>query len=206
MLMCSLDDRDLRLSRLKWLSQRTQLQLQHQEATAEHKWAEVNIIDAQLAQAEAQLNLVESQLERAVIKSPFDGLVLSGDLSQMLGALVQQGDVLFEVAPLDEYRVIVEVDERRIADIRVGQRGELVLSSLPEDHFEFLVERITPISTPKEGRNYFRVEAQLKTVSERLRPGMDGIGKVYVDRRRFISIWTRNLTERMRIWAWSWWP
>ena len=205
-LMCTLDDRDLRLERLKWLSQRTQLRLQHQEALAEHNWAEVNIIKAQLDQAEAQLHLVESRLKRTLIRAPFDGIVISGDLSQMLGGSVEQGEVLFEVAPLDAYRVIIEVDERRIADVRMGQQGSLVLSSLPDEHFDFIVNKITPISTAQEGRNYFRVEARLETVSDRLRPGMEGIGKIYVDRRRLISIWTRNLTEWLRLWTWSWWP
>ena len=206
MLMCTLDDRDLRLERLNWLSQRTQLLRRHQEALAGHDWAEVNIIKAQLDQAEAQLSLVESQLKRTRILAPFDGIVLSGDLSQMLGGYVEQGKVLFEVAPLDAYRVIIEVDERRIADVRKGQEGSLVLSALPDNPFDFFVEKITPIATAREGRNYFRVEAQLKTVSERLRPGMEGVGKIYVDRRKLITIWTRNLREWVRLRIWSWWP
>ncbi len=206
MLLCVLDDRDLRLQRLKWLSQRRQLRRQHQEVLAKHKWADVNIIKAQLDQTNAQLSLVESQLKRTRILAPFNGIVASGDLSQMLGGLVEKGDVLFELAPLDAYRVIVQVDERRIADVRTGQQGSLVLSSLPNDHYDFLVEKITPISTAREGRNYFRVEAHLKSVSERLRPGMEGVGKIYVDRRKLIFIWTRNLTEWLRLKAWSWWP
>jgi hypothetical protein len=205
-LMCSLDDRDLRLERLNWLSQRSQLLRRHQEALAKHNWAEVNIIKAQLDQAEAQLSLVESKLKRTRIHAPFDGIVLSGDLSQMLGGFVEQGKVLFEVAPLNAYRVIMEVDERRIADVHIGQHGTLVLSALPNDRFDFFIEKITPISTAREGRNYFRVEGHLNTVSERLRPGMEGIGKIYIDHRKLISIWSRNLVEWIRLRIWSWWP
>lgn len=206
MLICTLDDRDLRLERLNWLSKRTQYQRQYQEALAEHNRAEAKIIKAQLEQATARLNLVESRMERARIVAPFKGIIVSGDLSQRLGGPVEKGEILFEVAPLDAYRVILEVDERRIADVRVGQHGNMILSALPHEHFDFAVERITPIATAKEGLNYFRVEARPESISKRLRPGMEGIGKIHVDRRKLISIWTRNLREWLRLWVWSWWP
>jgi multidrug resistance efflux pump len=206
MILCTLDDRDLRLEKLNWLSKRTQYQRQYKEALAEHNWSEAKIIKAQLEQATSQLNLMESRLERTRIVSPFKGIVLSGDLSQRLGGSVEKGETLFEVAPLDVYRVILEVDERRIADVRVGQRGHMILSAVPREHFNFIVEKIIPLSTSKEGLNYFRVEAGLENTSGRLRPGMEGIGKIQVDRRKLISIWTRNLREWLRLWIWSWWP
>jgi multidrug efflux pump subunit AcrA (membrane-fusion protein) len=166
----------------------------------------VQIIDAQIDQATAQLDLVESQLERTKLIAPFGGVVVSGDLSQRLGGLVEQGEVLFEVAPLDSYRVILQVDESRIADVNEGQRGVVVLSSLSDKKFPFMINQITPISTPMEGRNYFRVEAELEDVSGSLRPGMEGVGKISIDRRRLVSIWTRDVREWLRLWVWSWWP
>ena len=206
MTLCTMDDRDLRLEKLNWLSKRTQYQRQYKEALAEHNWAEAKIIKAQLEQATSQLNLMESRLERTRIVSPFKGIVLSGDLSQRLGGSVEKGEILFEVAPMDTYRVILEVDERRIADVKMGQRGHMILSAVPREHFSFIVEKIIPLSTAKEGLNYFRVEARLENTSGRLRPGMEGIGKIHVDRRKLISIWTRNLREWLRLWVWSWWP
>jgi len=205
-LICTLDDRDLRLERLNYLSQRTQMQRQYQEAVAQHDRAKANIIEAQRDQVNAQLELVERQLERTRIHAPFDAVITSGDLSQRLGGSVQQGEVLFELAPLDAYRLILQVDEGRIADVTIGQTGTLVLSSFPRQSFEFVVEKITPISSAEEGRNYFRVEAALEEVSDRIRPGMEGVGKIAVDRRKLISIWTRDMMEWLRLWIWSWWP
>jgi hypothetical protein len=132
--------------------------------------------------------------------------VLSGDLSQRLGGSAEKGEVLFEVAPLDAYRVILNVDERRIADIRTGQHGYMILSALPHDRFDFVIDRITPIAMAEEGLNYFRVEATPETVTERIRPGMTGIGKIYVERQKLIYIWTRDIREWLRMWIWSWWP
>ncbi len=204
--LCTLDDRDLRLERLNWLSKRTQYQRQYQEAQAKHERAEARIIKAQLEQAEAQLELVENRLGRSRIRAPIDGLLLSGDLTQRLGGSVSKGEELFQVAPLNSYRVILRVEERRIADVAVGQEGRMILSALPGDAFDFVVEKITPITEAEEGKNTFRVEAFLTEGSPRLRPGMEGVGKIHVDRRPLLAVWTQGLREWFTLWLWSWWP
>jgi multidrug resistance efflux pump len=205
-ILCSLDARDLHLERDKWLNQQTQYQRQRQEAIATNDRAKASIITSQLDQAKAQLDLVQSQLRRTSLVAPFAGIVVSGDLSQRIDGSVEQGEILFELAPLNSYRVILQVDEYRIADVHAGQRGTVVLPALMDQNFEFEIEKITPISSQKEGKNYFRVEAKLIKSSDALRPGMEGVGKISVDRRRLISIWTRDLIDWMRMKVWYWWP
>jgi RND family efflux transporter MFP subunit len=205
-LLAHLNDKDLVLERLKWASLMEQHQLEYVKALASREHAEAKVYHEQANQAAAELHLVEYQLARAKINAPFDGLVVSGDLSQSLGAPVARGDLLFEVAPLDNYRVMLDVDERDIGQIRVGQSGLLVLNSLPDQDLVFHVEKITPVSVPREGVNYFRVEARLQEPSTRLRPGMEGYGKVEVDRRHLVWIWTHELIDWLRLWAWKWMP
>jgi len=204
--LCRLDDRDLNLERLRWLGQRAQYQLEYHKAMAEGDTATTKILQQQMRQAEAQLDLLDEQLSRAKIVAPFDGLVVTGDLSQSLGAPIERGQVLFEVAPLNDYRVILQVDEREINQIEMGQNGELVLNALPKMPLAFTVKKITPVSMTTEGRTSFRVEAGLAKSSARLRPGMEGFGKVKVDRRKLIWIWTHELLDWARLWLWSWWP
>ena len=205
-LLTLLDDRDLKLEHLKWVSQREQLLKEYREAMAKHDRPQVRVIQAKVDQAEAQISLLDEQLARSRIVAPFDGVVMKGDLSQLLGSPVEKGQMLFEIAPLESYRVIVEVDERDIDDITVDQKGNLILSSMPGDVFPLKIEKITPVSVAKEGRNYFRVEAHLERKSERLRPGMEGIGKINIDRRRLIWIWTHDLIDWLRLKLWSWLP
>lgn len=205
--MASLDDRDLRLEHLKWVSQRSQRQREHSEALAERDRAQVGILAAQIAQAEAQIALVDAQLDRIIITAPFDGIVIAGDLSQSLGVPVDRGDVLFEVAPLNSYRIILEVDERDIGAVTGQQSGSLALTGMPRDVLEFRIDKIVPISTAEEGRNYFRVEASLTgELSPILRPGMEGVGKIDVGRRKVVWIWTHKIVYWIRMFAWSWWP
>ncbi len=202
--LARLEDRELKLERARWASETEQMRRKYRQAGAVADRAAMAVVAAQADQAEAQLALVEERLARATLTAPFDGVVVSGDLSQLLGSPVEQGKVLFEVAPLDAYRVVLNVDERDIAQLRVGQRGELALSGMPYERLAFTVRQVTPVSTPQDGRNYFRVEAGLERASVRLRPGMEGIGKVQVGERKLIWIWTHTLVDWLRLWAWKW--
>lgn len=204
--LARLEDRDLKLERVRWMSEREQAQRKFWQAAASQERASMAVAAAQVDQAQAQLSLVEEKLTRATLVAPFDGVVVVGDLSQLLGSPVEHGKTLFEIAPLDAYRVILNVDERDIAELRLSQVGDLALSGLPYETMRFAVKQITPISTTQDGRNVFRVEAQIDKVSERLRPGMEGVGKVLVGERKLIWIWTHSLIDWLRLWAWKWLP
>jgi RND family efflux transporter MFP subunit len=203
--LARLDERDLRLEHRKWTGRNEQLRKEYREALAAHDRTQVNIVSTQLAQARAQLELLEGNLARTRLVAPFDGIVVRGDLRQSLGSPVERGEVLFEVAPLDGYRVILKVDERDIQEIAARQRGKLVLSAMPGQSLPFTVERVTPVATAEDGYNFFRVEARLERPTASLRPGMAGIAKIEIGRRRFLWIWTHNLFDWFRLWAWSWW-
>jgi RND family efflux transporter MFP subunit len=201
-----LDDRDLRLDHVKWESEKEQAERKHRDALARRDRSATRILAAQLAQAEAQLALTEEKLARTRLVAPFDGVVVAGDLSQMLGAPVEQGKVLFELAPLDSYRVVLKLDERDMSYVAFGQRGELALTGLTGHALAFTVKSVTSVSTPQEGRNFFRVEAQLDNAAAPLRPGMEGVGKIVAGERRLAWIWTRAFVDWLRIALWSWLP
>jgi RND family efflux transporter MFP subunit len=204
--LAAMDTRDLRLERQKVLSQGAQQESERRQAIAEGNRARAAILEAQSGQVRAQLTLIDEQISRAQLVAPFDAVVVKGDLSQSLGAAVERGNVLFELAPLDTYRVIMKVDERDITDVAVGKPGRLALASMPNEEFELTIEKITPVSVVDQGRNFFRVEARAKGAIEKLRPGMEGIGKIQVERRRLVWIWTHKLVHWTRMWVWSWWP
>ncbi|PLX94836.1 MAG: hypothetical protein C0619_02190 [Desulfuromonas sp.] len=205
-LLASLDDRDLRLERNKWASQRAQHQLEYRRKMAEGDTAAANISQEQAVQAKVQLTMLDEQISRARILAPFDGIVVTGDLSQALGSPVEIGDTLFEVAPLDRYRLKLQVDEREIDQVRLEQTGALILNALPELPLPFTVSKITPVSLAEEGQNFFVVEATLDEFSERLRPRMEGFGKITIGEQKLIWIWTHKMIDWVRLWVWTWWP
>lgn len=138
--------------------------------------------------------------------APFAGVVVAGDLSRSIGRTVRRGEVLFQVAPLDAYRVRLGVDESQIADIQVGQRGSLLTTSLPTEPFAIEVEQIIPVAEARDGRTVFQVEANLESPSAVLRPGMEGIAKIDIGERRLTWIWSRMLIDWLRLKLWTWLP
>jgi RND family efflux transporter MFP subunit len=204
--LARLDDRDLKLERAKWSAEREQLRRRYQAAMAQADRSAMGVLAAQISQSDAQLALAEEKLARATLIAPFDGVVVSGDLSQSIGAPVEQGKLLFEVAPLEGYRVVLQVDDRDIARVAAGQPGALVLSGLPGQNLPFTVRNVTPVATQHDGRNVFRVEARIEGDATRLRPGMEGIGKVTVGERSLIWIWTHGFFDWLRLSLWNWMP
>ncbi|HSC17147.1 MAG TPA: HlyD family efflux transporter periplasmic adaptor subunit [Gammaproteobacteria bacterium] len=202
----SLEEHDLRLERDRWASEREQRLRELRVAMAEHDLTEVQIVGAQVRQAEAQLSLVEEKLARSRVQAPFDGIVISGDLSQLIGSPVEPGEKLFEIAPLAGYRVVLQVDENDIREVRVGQRGRLLVAGIAGETLPFSVSKVTPVASAADGRNFFRVEARLDSAPINLRPGMQGVGKIDAGKRRLWWIVTHDFTNWLRIALWRWTP
>ncbi len=201
-LLARLEDKDLRLEQVRWQAELEVAQRKEREAMAAGNRVNQRLSAAQANQARAQLGLVEERLARVQIVAPLDAVVVKGDLSQQLGSPVQQGQVLFELAPLDSWRVVLKVDERDIAWVQPGQPGELALSSLPGQTWPFNVKKVTPVSVAEEGRNFFRVEAELGGRTPQLSPNMEGVAKVAVGERSLLWIWTHRLVDWLRL---AWW-
>ena len=201
-----LDDKDLRLERVRWESELEVAIRRGNEAMAKSDRVNVRLAAAQADQARAQLDLVLEKLARVRVSAPFDGVVVRGDLSQELGSPVEQGKVLFELAPLESWRVILKVDERDITQVRTGAPGDVVLTSLPGQALALKIKQVTPVSTAEEGRNYFRVEAELPQGATKLRPGMEGIAKIHAGERSLLWIWTHRMIHWVRLAIWEYTP
>jgi multidrug resistance efflux pump len=205
-LLASIDDRDLRSDVMKWESERQKNIQRERDALAKHDRAGSLVASAQLREAEAELTLATDKLSRTKIVAPIDGVVVSGDLSQLIGTPVEQGKVLFEIAPLNAYRVVVQVSEFDIRYVSLGQRGLISLTGTAGVTVPFQVERITPVTTQQSGRNVFRIEGLLGATDIELRPGMEGVAKLSAGEASLLWIWTRSPVERIRVAAWEWTP
>lgn len=201
-LLARLEDKDLLLEKTRWESELDVALRKEREAMARSNRVDQRQAAAQANQARAQLDLASAKLERVAITAPFDGIVVQGDLSQQLGSPVEQGKVLFEIAPLNAWRVILKVDERDIGRVKPGAAGRLVLASLAGQDWGFTVKKITPVSVPQDGRNQFRVEAELTGEAPKLSPNMEGVGKIAAGSAPLLWQWTHPLLDWLRL---AWW-
>lgn len=203
--LVELDDRELTQERLRWSTEAEQAGRQATEALAREDRAQYAVHAARAVQARAQLSMVDTQLARQRVAAPFDGLVLSGDLTQSLGAPIKAGDTLLSVAPAGRHRVIVDVDERDVARVARAAEGVLALSAHAGGVVPIRVVRISPAAVAREGRTVFEIEAEPAAGAE-LRPGYEGVAKFEAGSRRLGQVlferpW-RALADR--IWALGW--
>jgi len=202
-ILVQLSDQDRELERLKWTAEVTQHQNSARAALARGERTDYVIAIGRAQEAQAQLDLVAQAIERGSIRAPFDGVVIQGDLSQTLGAPVRRGDVLLTVAPSGEYRLVVEVDERDVGDVKSGAEGVVHLAALPREPVAFRVSRVRPVATSRDGRNFFEVEAVLPTPPTAARPGLQGVAKIQSEDRTLLWIGTHRLVDWARITIWT---
>ncbi len=181
--MASLNDSDMQLQLTKLKGELEKSRREYREAQSTRDLVKVRVVNAQINQTRAEIELTQQQLDRIHLSAPFDGVVIEGDLTQSLGSPVERGETLFKIAPLEGYRIILKVDESQISYVKQNQTGTLMLPSLSEHHFPLKIEKITVAAKAEDGANIFRVEASLNNATENnatdlLRPGMQGVGKI----------------------------
>jgi RND family efflux transporter MFP subunit len=204
--LAKLDDRELQLEKGKLASEQDQVLREYRAALAKTDRSRMQVLKAQLEQTQARIDLLQEQLKRIDITSPFDGVILRGDVSQALGAPVQRGEVLFEIAPLQNFRVVIKVDESDINAVKLDQQGVLVLASAPTVEWPLRISRITPVSSVEDGHNAFRVEGVLSGGQDAVQPGMQGFAKITIAEQPILKVVTRRLTQKLRLLMWRWLP
>lgn len=165
--------------------------------------AEMKIALALADQAKARLELIRFRLSQAQLKSPFDGVLVEGDLRQRVGAPVKQGEALFKVARIDTQYVEAEINERDVHEILTRTEGEVAFVAQPKLKFPIQVVRIEPAAVAKEGKNVFQVRAAFAgPIQPWWRPGMSGVCKLRVEKRTLLWILTHRTVDFLRLWLW----
>ena len=204
--IAQLDTQELLLQQQRYAAEKNEYDRQYRQALAAREITQAHIFKSQVSQADAQLRLLQKKIQRSALVSSLDGVIISGDLSRSLGAPVKTGEVLFEVAPLDEYRLIIFVDEKQVADVREGMQGVLTLKALPAEALPFRVHKVAPVFEENATGITYRVEALLDQNHAALRPGMQGVAKIDIDQRSYLWIYLHELLDVIRLWIWRWMP
>lgn len=202
--LAELDTAELRSQLLKARADRKAHLTRAAAALRDGRTAEAQIARADAAKVDAEVDLLARRIDQARLVAPIGGTVLTGEWADQIDAPVRKGQVLFEIAPLDRLRAELSVPEDVIADVRAGRRGELAPAAAPSRRVGFVVERVGEVAEVVDRRNVFRVRVRLDALPDGagLKPGMKGLAKVRVGRRRYAWMWTRRLINwlRMKLW------
>lgn len=155
------------------------LQVTSADAGVAQAEAAVTQAQANADQAKAALTLLELQLERASVKAPIDGVILTRNLE--VGELVAAGGTVMTIAQLEEMKLTVYIPEDRYGQVWVGQEVEIAVDSFPNETFTGNVTRIADTAeyTPRNvqtvdsrASTVYAVEISVPNPDGRLKPGM----------------------------------
>lgn len=166
------------LDQAKALYDQTRAQLSMAEA-------ETETATAQVRQQEAAVEQSRIDLERTIIRSPVDGVIISRnvDVGQTVAASLQ-APILFLIAQdLRNIQVEVRVDEADIGRLQVGQEASFTVDSFPNRVFQGRVEQIRKAPLVVQNVVTYTVLVSDKNPDQRLLPGLTADVRITVESR-----------------------
>ena len=129
--------------------------------------------------AQANLDLINTQMDKLTVHAPMDGVVLTRSVE--VGEVLQAGMPAMTIGKLDVLKVTVYIPETQYGQISLGQKANLSVDSFPNETFPATVTRISDKAefTPqnvqtKEGRQttVYAIELTVDNADGKLKPGM----------------------------------
>lgn len=148
--------------------------------------AQLRIARAQVDQREASLAQRKLDLERTIIRSPVDGVVISRaiNVGQTVAASLQ-APILFKIAEdLRKMQVEVSVDEADIGRIEEGQSVEFTVDTFPGQRFPGKVQQVRKEPVVNSNVVTYTVVVSAENQDLRLLPGMTANVTFFIDRRQ----------------------
>lgn len=140
---------------------------------APYTTSDLEAAKAAVSQSRAQLELTQYNLDSAVLKAPFDGIVSAvnadvGELASSTG-----GGAIVSLVDPNDLRLDVSVDETDIANVEVGRDANVTFDALPAKTFPGKVVSIAPSASVQQGVATYLVSISLKNAAG-VKPGMTG--------------------------------
>ena len=143
-------------------------------ATLERALAAQTSANANVAEARATASTDETNLSKASIRSPIDGVVLSRsvDPGNAVAASLQ-AVTLFSVAEdIAKLRLEVSVDEADVGSVQVGQKASFTVSAYPSRRYPAKITRVAYGSTKTDNVVTYTTYLDVDNSDLSLRPGM----------------------------------
>jgi HlyD family secretion protein len=93
-------------------------------------------------QARAALLAAQSRLSYTIIKAPREGILISRTVER--GNVVQPSTILMMLSPTGENQLVVQIDEKNLGLITIGQKALASADAFPKDSFPAVVTYINP--------------------------------------------------------------
>jgi HlyD family secretion protein len=139
---------------------------------------------AAVAQAQASIDATETELRKAVIRSPIDGIVITRSIEPgQTVAAAMQAPILFTLAEdLTKMKLQVNVDEADVGQVRKGQPATFTVDAYPDRTFEARISQVRYGSSTVDGVVTYLTVLQVENGDLSLRPGMTATAEIVVQK------------------------
>lgn len=146
--------------------------------------------EASIAQARATSSSAETNLAKASIRSPIDGVVLSRQVEpgNAVAASLQAVTLLTLAQDLTQMKLQVYVDEADVGQVQAGQAAKFTVSSYPQRAFPARITRVGFGSTVKDNVVTYGAELSVDNADSSLRPGMSATATIETLVRRDVLL------------------
>ncbi len=162
------------VSRLSGGKVPSKTELDAAEATVTRAEAEQLSARASVNEAGAALNTDQTNLSKASIRSPIDGVVLTRSVEpgQAVAASLQVATLFTIAEDLREMELQVDVDEADVGSVREAQQATFAVDAYPSRRYTARVTRVAFGSQTSAGVVSYPTLLQVKNDDLSLRPGM----------------------------------
>jgi len=183
-LIAQLDDSQLKgeVQRTEALLTQSQVNYNRIKTLVEQKASALQSLDnaaADLKVAEANLELAKARFNKTRIKAPFSGMVGSRRVS--VGAFLRAGEIITELANIDEIRVTLSLPERFLSELKRGSEVMVSTSAYSDHKVKGKVVVIEPVVDPV--MRSARVVVRLSNPGRKFLPGMSANVSVVLSER-----------------------
>jgi len=159
-------------------------------ATVERALADEASARAAVADAQAALSTDETNLKKASIRSPTDGVVLTRtvDPGNAVAASLQAVTLFTVAEDLSKLRLQVSVDEADVGSVVVGQKASFTVSAYPSRKYPASVTRVAFGSTITENVVTYVTYLDVDNSDLSLRPGMTATATITATERNNVLL------------------
>jgi len=147
--------------------------------------ARIASAQANVRQQAAALNSAKLDIDKSVIRSPVDGVVLERAVEpgQTVAASLQT-PTLFKIAgDLRKMEIVLAIDEADIGQVKVGQQARFTVDAFPERKFEGRVTQLRLAATNTANVITYPVVVEVDNPEQVLLPGMTANAEIEISRK-----------------------